>query len=118
MLDREERTLHVDIEDFVVQGFCRAGNRREPRYAGVGEEYIDHAGVLFDEREKRIQVGGSAHVTPQSERAFADCSSGIIQRVLIAPGDDNLSALFVKQRRRSKADSAVATGDKSDFPFE
>src|SRR5207253_6804962 len=77
-LDREVRSLDVDVKILVVNAFRGLGQRRELRHSGVHEQHINFAQLLRNLREQLVHVRELRDVRLRSEerRVGKECRAG------------------------------------------
>src|SRR5262249_9324311 len=116
-LDREERALDVDVELTVEVLFgdgsedCRGGD------TGVGEQDVEAALLLPDDREEPIEIGEVGDVAPDPFYVPFDRFQSCVELGLAATGDEDEGPLGGEPPGRGEADAAGAAGDQRDLSF-
>src|SRR5467141_875464 len=85
---------------------------------GVGENNIDSPLHLGDGLVKTIKVSQLGNVSLNSRNVRADCIHGLVEFLLAAARDENISTLFDEKLCRSQSNPFCAAGDDSDLAFE
>src|ERR1700738_1580390 len=86
--------------------------------AGVGENNIDSPLHLRDGLVKTIKVSQLGNVTLHSRNIGADCLHGLVEFLLAAARNEDISTLFDEKFCRSQPNPICAAGDDSDLTFE
>src|ERR1700730_18180946 len=85
---------------------------------GVGENNIESTLYLSDGLVKTIKVGQFGNVSLNTGNIGADCLSGLVEFLLSAARDEDISALFDEKLCGSQSNPFCAAGDDSDLAFE
>jgi hypothetical protein len=104
-LDREVRSLDVDVELLVVSAFGCLDKRRELRDARVHEQDIDFAQLLRDLRIQPVHFAKLRDVCLHRHHAISDRSHRFIQGLLTSTRDGHSRAFFLQAFGRRQPDS-------------
>src|ERR1700674_2755593 len=86
--------------------------------ARVGENNVDSPLHLRDRLVKTIKVSQLGNVTLHSRNIRADCLHGLVEFLLSAARDEDISTLFDEKFCHSQPNPFCAAGDDSDLAFE
>src|SRR5580700_3915505 len=117
-LNREECALYVDIEQLVEMFFGDVGEGDEFANAGVGEDNIDASLHFSDSLVEMIKIGHLGNVAPNAGRIGTDCLNGLVELLLAAPRDENISAFIDEQFCRCQPNPFCSASDDGDLTFE
>jgi hypothetical protein len=117
-LNREVRTLHVDVEHLVVVRFVRDIDWTELGNAGIDEEYVDAAMLFLDRFEQPVEIGCVGDVALHGNGAVAERLLRGRERALIAAEDYHFGAFADELLRGHKTDAAVVAGHDGDLSIE
>src|SRR5882724_2466006 len=117
-LDREKNAGDVGPEDFVEGRLRHVRDRADFDRAGIGKDDVEAAKPILDHGEQGLAGRTVQDVASERSRLFAQLLGRRIERVLIAPGDDDLRALGDEPVGRGEADAAIAACDQSDLAGE
>jgi hypothetical protein len=118
LLHREEQPLHVAVEGLVEVRLGDLPQRDELAAARVGEEDVDPALLLLDDRVEPIEVCQDRDIAldpgdPRPERLHRRVELG-----LAASRDEDVRTLEGEPPRGGEPDPAVAPGDDRDLPIQ
>src|SRR5216684_2726393 len=86
--------------------------------AGVGENNIDSRLHVREGLVETIKVSQLGNVSLNSRNVGADCIHGLVEFLLAAAGDEDISTLFDEELCRSQPNPFCAAGNDSDLTFE
>jgi hypothetical protein len=90
------------------------GDRQD---AGVGEQDVEAAPLLFHRAEQPVEVCQVPDVAPHAGDVFADLPDRFVQLRLAAGGVEDVDALGDEPPGGRQADAAAVPGDDRDLPF-
>src|SRR2546426_655851 len=111
LLDAEKQSFDVDIELPVEMFLGHCSQWRYLPQAGVRKQNIDVPELRFDFGVKAVQIFEMRHVPLDSNDILTNLGGRLIQFILAASGNDDLSALFDETLGCFQADAAVRTGN-------
>src|SRR5437879_4646062 len=117
-LNREVRSLDVDVKLLVVHAFGRLGEWCELRNSRVHEQHINFAQLLRNLRIQLVHVGKLRDVRLHRYHAVSDSFHRFIQRFLASTRDGYSRAFFLQTLGRRQPDAAVSAGHYCYFSFE
>src|SRR6267154_6909400 len=97
-------------------GDCPKGNKFAN--AGVGENNIDSPLRLSDGLVKTIKIGQFGNVSLDARDVAPDCLHGLVEFLLAAARDEDISTLFDKKLCRSQSNPFGPSTDHSGLAFE
>src|SRR5437899_9399313 len=95
---------------------CPKGNKFAN--AGVGENNIDSPLRLSDGLVKTIKIGQFGKVSLHARNVAPNCLHGLVEFLLAAARDEDVSALFDKKLCRSQSNPFGPSTDHSGLAFE
>src|SRR6187401_1061901 len=111
LLDREDRTLHIDVEGFVnVLG----GDLAEPKLAShprIGEDDVEGSALGLHRRIESVEVGLIRDRALHRAGIGPELSHSGVERFLPAAEDEDEGALLDEALGCGAADAGSATGD-------
>ncbi len=116
-MHREERPLHIDVEDFVEILFRDFLQGSDFNYAGVGENDVDSP-LSLDGFVETIKVGQFGNVSLNARNVAADRLHGLIEFFLATARDEDIGALPDEELCRSQPYPRRAAGDDCYFPLQ
>src|ERR1700686_3885426 len=118
LLHRKQRSPHIDVEKFVEMLFGDGPKGNKFANAGIGENNIDSAFHLGNGLVKTIKVGKFGNVALNARNIAADFLHGLVEFLLSAARNEDISTLFDEKSCRSQPNPFCAAGDDSDLAFE
>src|SRR3984957_8038943 len=116
-LNREECALYVDIEQLVEMFFGDVGEGDEFADASVGEDNINSSLHLSDCLVEKVKIGHFGNVALNTGRIGTDCLHRLIELLLAAPRDENISAFIDEQFCRCQSNPFCSAGDDGELTF-
>src|SRR5580704_2573918 len=86
--------------------------------AGVGENNIDLSLHFADCLVEMIKIGHFGNVSPNTGRIGADCLHGLVEFLLAAPCDENISTFIDEPLCSCQPNPFCSPGDDGDLAFE
>jgi len=83
----------------------------------IRKQNVDPALALLDGLEKPVEVSEVRHIALNGGHILADICDRFVQLRLASSGDKHIRAFLDEPFGRCQPDSAVSTGDYSDFPL-
>src|ERR1700675_2118013 len=117
-LNREECALYIDIEELVKMFFGDVAERHEFADAGVGEDNIDSPLHFADCLVEKIKIGHFGDVALNTGCIGTDCLHSLVELLLAAPCDENISAFIDEQFCSCQSNPFRSAGDDGDLAFE
>src|SRR5580658_8541869 len=86
--------------------------------AGVGEDNIDSSLHFADCLVEKVKIGHFGNVSLNTGRIGTDCLHGIVELLLAAPCDENISSFIDEQFCSCQPNPFCSAGDDGDLAFE
>src|ERR1700722_3151504 len=93
-LNREECALYNDIDQLVEMFFGDVAEWDEFADAGVGEDNIDSPLHFANCHVEKVKIGHFGDVALNTGRIGPNCLHGLVELLLAAPCDENISAFI------------------------
>ncbi len=117
-MHREQRALHVDIEELVEMRLGDGAQGGELAQTGVGEDDVDPLALRLDRLVEAIEVSQLGDVALDAGDVVADGLHGVVKLLLAPSRDEDVGALFDKELRRGQADPFGGASDNGHFSLQ
>src|SRR6202041_679791 len=118
LLDREDRTLHIDIEGFVDVLGGDLAELKLASHPGIGENDVKGPALLLHRRVESVEVGLIRDRALHRAGIGPEVGHSGVELFLPAAEDEDEGALLDETLCRGAADAGSATGDHGGLSLQ
>src|SRR6266852_2274709 len=118
LLDREVRSLDVDVKLLVEQAFGCIREWRKFRDSRVHKQHVNLAELLRNLGIQLVDVRELGHIRLHRQHTIANRLHRLVERLLAAAGNSHARPFLLEALCRSQPDAAVSPGYYRYFSFQ